>query len=90
MAIKGFLFIKAKDKSRLDLLTEHIWSLKFKKDRPVQIAYYETVAEISVKLTSSRYLITVRPDTELEEIDKLLVEKGYVEKASLPPKKVRL
>lgn len=48
------------------------------------------VAEISVKLTSSRYLITVRPDTELEEIDKLLVEKGYVEKASLPPKKVRL
>ncbi|MBO5262008.1 MAG: hypothetical protein J6B45_03080 [Clostridia bacterium] len=42
--------------------------------------YDQTVSEISAKLTSSRYLITVRPDTELEEIDNLLLEKGYIEK----------
>ena len=80
MAIKGYVFTKARDKSRLNLITDHIWSLDFKKDKPVHIMYDQTVSEISVKLTSSRYLITVRPDTELEEIDKLLLEKGYIEK----------
>ena len=80
MAIRGFLFINALDQDRLELITNHIWSLKFKKERPVQIAYYDTITEISAKLTASRYLIKVRPDTELEEIDKLLLEKGYIEK----------
>lgn len=80
MAIKGYVFTKARDKSRLNLITDHIWSLNFRKDKPVHIMYDQTVSEISAKLTSSRYLITVRPDTELEEIDNLLLEKGYIEK----------
>lgn len=82
MANKGYLFISARDRSRLELVTNHIWSLKYKKDRPVHIEYDETIFEISAKLTSSRYLITVRPDTELEEIDNLLLEKGYIEKVN--------
>lgn len=82
MAIKGYRFINALDESRLELLSNHIWSLDFKKELPVQIIYNDEVEEISAKLTSSRYLITVRPDTELEEIDKLLLKKGYIEKVN--------
>lgn len=78
MAIKGYRFIKAKDKSRLELISDYIWSLDFTKDRPVHIDYNETVTEISAKLTSVRYLITVRPDSELEEIKNLLLKKGYI------------
>ena len=80
MAIKGYLFTKAKDKSRLDEIIQHIWSLNFTKEKPVHIDYNETVTEISAKSTSARYLVTVRPDTKLEEIDKLLLEKGYIKK----------
>lgn len=80
MSTKGYLFTKAKDKSRLDLVTQHIWSLNFTKDKPVHIDYNETATENSAKLTSVRYLITVRPDTDLEEIDNLLLEKGYIKK----------
>lgn len=80
MAIKGYLFTKAKDKSRLDLITGHIWALNFTKERPVHIDFNETATGISAKLTSARYLITVRPDTELEEIDNLLLKKGYIKK----------
>ena len=54
----------------------------FKKELPVQIIYDDEVATISAKVTAVRYLITVRPDTELEEIDKLLLEKGYIEKSN--------
>lgn len=75
---KGYRFIKALNKRRLNIISEHIWSLNFKKERPVQIVYDETISEISAKLTSARYLIAVRPDTTLEEIDKLLLEKGYI------------
>ncbi len=78
MAIKGFLFTKAKDKSRVDIITNYIWSLNFTKDRPVHIDYNETISEISAKLTSARYLIKVRPDTELEEIKELLLKKMYI------------
>ena len=78
MATKGYLFTKAKDKSRLDLVTQHI--LNFTKDKPVHIDYNETATENSAKLTSVRYLITVRPDTDLEEIDNLLLEKGNIKK----------
>lgn len=82
MAIKGYRFINALDESRLELLSNHIWSLAFKKEIPVQIVYDDEVEEISAKVTASRYLITVRPDTELEEIDNLLLEKGYIEKVN--------
>lgn len=78
MAIKGYLFTKAKDKSRLNLITQYIWALNFVKEKPVHIDYNETVAEISAKSTSTRYLITVRPDSELEEIKNLLLNKGYI------------
>jgi len=78
MAIKGYLFTKAKDKSRLELISNYIWSLNFTKERPVHIVYDETVSEISAKLTSARYLITVRPDTKLEEIKELLLKKRYI------------
>jgi len=78
MAIKGYLFTKAKDKSRLELISNYIWSLNFTKERPVHIVYYETVSEISAKLTSARYLITVRPDTKLKEIKELLLKKRYI------------
>lgn len=78
MATKGYLFTKAKDKSRLGLVTQHI--LNFTKDKPVIIDYNETATENSAKLTFARYLITVRPDTDLEEIDNLLLEKGYIKK----------
>ena len=79
MAIKGYRFTKAKDKSRLELLSNYIWSLNFTKERPVHISYDETVSEINAKLTSVRYLITVRPDTELEEIKNLLLKKKYIQ-----------
>ena len=78
MAIKGYLFISAKDRSRVELITNYIWSLNFTKEKPVHIDYNETASEISAKLTSARYLITVRPDTELEEIKELLLKKGYI------------
>ena len=38
MAVKGYLFTKAKDKSRLDLITNYIWSLDFTKEKPVHIS----------------------------------------------------
>ena len=79
MAVKGYLFTKAKDKRRLDLITNYIWSLDFTKEKPVHISYDETVSEISAKLTSVRYLITVRPDSELEEIKNLLKKKKYIQ-----------
>lgn len=78
MAIKGFLFTKARDKSRIDIITNFIWSLNFTKERSVHIAYDETISEISAKLTSARYLIKVRPDTELKEIKELLLKKKYI------------
>jgi len=78
MAIKGYRFINALDESRLELLSNYIWSLNFTKEKPVQIVYDDSVNEISAKLTSARYLITVRPDTELEEIKNLLLGKGYI------------
>ena len=78
MTIKGYRFIKAKDKGRLELISNYIWSLNFTKERPVQISYDETVSEISAMLSSARYLITVRPDTELEEIKNLLLKKKYI------------
>jgi len=78
MAIKGYRFINALDESRLELLSNYIWSLNFTKEKPVQIVYDDSVNEISAKLTSARYLITVRPDTELEEVKNLLLKKGYI------------
>jgi len=78
MAIKGYRFINALDESRLELLSNYIWSLNFTKEKPVQIVYDDSVNEISAKLTSARYLITVRPDTELEEVKNLLLGKGYI------------
>ncbi len=78
MAIKGYRFINALDESRLELLSNYIWSLNFTKEKPVQIVYDDSVNEISAKLTSARYLITVRPDTKLEEVKNLLLKKGYI------------
>jgi len=78
MAIKGYRFISALDESRLEEVSEYIWSLDFKKDLPVQIKYDDEADGVSAKQTRVRYLIIVRPDSELEEIKNLLLNKGYI------------
>lgn len=50
MTIKGYLFTKAKDKSRLELISNYIWSLNFTKEKPVHIDFNETASEISAKI----------------------------------------
>ena len=78
MAITGYRCIIAMDESRLELISEYIWSFEYMKDLPVQIVYDDEIEEISAQQTRVRYLIKVRPDTELEEIKELLVKKKYI------------
>lgn len=76
MAKQGCRYIKAKDESRIDLISKYIWSLDFRKELPVEISYDEDAVELGVIKSKNRYLVTVRPDTELEEIKEFLMKKG--------------
>lgn len=76
MAKQGCRYIKAKDESRINLISKYIWSLDFKKELPVEISYDEDAAELGVIKSKNRYLVTVRPDSELEEIKDFLMKKG--------------
>lgn len=76
MAKQGCRYIKAKDESRIDLISKYIWSLDFKKELPVEISYDEDAVELGVIKSKNRYLVTVRPDTELEDIKEFLMKKG--------------
>ncbi len=76
MAIKGMLIRATKDESRNKELSEFIWSLSFKKPIRVDVAVYNE--PISVKVSKTRYVITVNPKSEFEEIKNFLLKKGYI------------
>ena len=65
-----------KDESRNKELSEFIWSLSFEKPIRVDVAVYDE--PISVKVSKTRYVVTVNPQTELEEIKNFLLIKGYI------------
>lgn len=83
MAKQGSRYIKAKDESRIDLISKYIWSLDFKKELPVEISYDEDAIELGVMKSKHRYLVTVRPDTELEDIKEFLIKKGCLEESKV-------
>ena len=76
MAIKGMLIRATKDESRNKELSEFIWSLSFKKPIRVDVAVYNE--PISVKVSKTRYVITVNPKSEFEEVKNFLLKKGYI------------
>ena len=65
-----------KDESRNKELSEFIWSLSFKKPIRVDVAVYNE--PISVKVSKTRYVITVNPKSEFEEVKNFLLKKGYI------------
>ena len=79
-ARRGAIFINALDRDRLGLLCDFIWSFNFKKpELDVDICYGDVYSEkVQAKQTKVRYLIKVRPDTEISEIYELLIKKGYI------------
>ena len=76
MAKQGCVYISARDRSRLEQIEKYIWSLEFKVELPVEIDYDEDAESLKVTKSKSRYLVTVRPDSELEDIKEFLIKKG--------------
>ena len=73
MAKQGCVYISARDRSRLEQIEKYIWSLEFKVELPVEIDYDEDAESLKVTKSKSRYLVTVRPDSELEDIKEFLI-----------------
>ena len=77
MAIKGMAIRAAKDESRLKEICDFIWSLNFKNPVRVDIAYYEDEV-LGATVSKVRYVVTVNPESKLEDIKNYLLKKGYI------------
>lgn len=78
MATKGLTIISTRDESRVDEITNFIWSLNFKKDVCVDVGIAEREPFIRSKVTRTRYFVYLNPNIALDDIKKHLLEKGYI------------
>lgn len=77
MAIRGMKIYKTNDLNIADTLASYIWQLNFKKSVRVDVAIYDD-ENISATLSKTSYVVTVNPESKLEDIKEFLLKKGYI------------